>query len=635
MRRWVGCIVTGLFVCAACSGSTASPRATASVASTGDTAVTDSTAGATGGHDLAGLPSNMKPRDVLAGLVGVTTENADPQLTDLAEKARAQLGAVVDDPVTVPSVPGYGGLVRRRSGIAEFLILDMLINGTVLPSQRGAEALSSMEERVGHTVGLDAPDHGESGQEDAETPFSASNAAGSLSGNFTTEINVEAEHSNVKVDLTRTMDGTLNKDSTQSALGVDIHNIESMDFCPDAAGVVPADIESDVKVTAGTTVLQFQIVGHFLGYVNDNADLTSVTGSANVTGLTAVDGAQQDPYTIDMTGLTFPVNGGNVGLVDGGTWTANNSNVQSKVQSVAWDLSESLKEVYTRAQSLWQGNSCVTVQIPDFDTYAPWLPDKDVNFTKGVQPGSSTKFTVQVHQRFEHSNPNLPVAQTLDGEVKLDPPKLSSTPGQSTYEAPNEPDMYYKATFENRSRRGKSVLTGRFYTEEKPPTIGVDGTITSAAGPASETGPITMAPIQFTGQHIRDDGTVEYSVDAPVSGHYSLSIAGVSIGCEDYATEQGTIHLTAHSEARGDNARVWVIEPDPGQSRFDTTVTCKITVARQFSQGSGMIAKYFAALGTMEIPTDPGTTSFDKQRPLPGGSSDHSVAQVTLVPPPP
>jgi hypothetical protein len=79
---------------------------------------------------------------------------------------------------------------------------------------------------------------------------------------------------------------------------------------------------------------------------------------------------------------------------------------------------------------------------------------------------------------------------------------------------------------------------------------------------------------------------------------------------------------------------VWVIHPDPGQSHFDATITCQISVGTQYSNGGGETAKFFAALGDFEIPVDPATTNVDKQRDIPFGN-DHSQAAVTLVPPTP
>ena len=637
-RRTGARVLFSALLVASCSGSSSTSTTGSTPPSHASTAGSSppSTTAPAANHDIASLPSNLTASDDFADLTDTSTKNADPQLVDLANKVRQQLGGAVDGAPTLPSTPAYGGLVRRRSGVVDFLILDLLVAGAVFPSQSGAEALSSMSERVGHTVGLDAPDGPESDHQKEEAPFDSSNAAGSMTGNFSTDISVNAEHSLVKVDLGRTMQATLSKDATQTALGVDIHNVESVDFCPDAAGIVPVDVQSDVSITGGTTTIQFQIVGHFLGSVNDNADLTNVTGSATVTGVKIVDGTSQDPYSIDMTGLNFPVDSTGVGPANGGTWQSNapSAALGGKVAAVAWDLENSLKTIYARAQSLWQHSSCVTVQIPDFDVYGDWLPPKDVDFQRDVAPASTTKFTTQVHHRFEHTNANLPVVQKLPGKVRLDPPTLSSTPGKSTYEAPNNVDESYDATFETRSRRGRSLLKGRFSTTEKPPTIGISGTITTTEGPATLTGPVTMSPILFSNPRLRDAGGTEYYVDAPVTAGLTLSIAGMSVPCKEYSHEEGTIRLVAHSEPRGDKDRVWVIQPDPGQSHFDATITCVVTVGAQYSKGGGETAKFFAALGDFEIPVDPATTNLDKQRTIPGGN-DHSQAAVTLVAPPP
>ncbi len=294
-----------------------------------------------------------------------------------------------------------------------------------------------------------------------------------------------------------------------------------------------------------------------------------------------------------------------------------------------------MNAVLKDVQDLWQNSSCVTVQIPDFSTFASQAPPSDVDFIRDVDPGSTKEFTTQVHHRFLHTNVNAPVTQTLSTEVRLDPPTLSSTPGKSTYEAPNKVGQGNNATFESRSRRGRSVLKGRFYVDEKPPTIGITGMITSTAAAVTLTGQMTMAPIAFADQSIADDGqTTLYSVDAPVSAMITGSMAGAAFPCASYGTEQGTMHLVAHSEPRGDHDRVWVIHPDPALSHFDATTTCLISVGKAFSNGGGISAKFFAALGDFEIPIAPGTTPLDKQRALPFGS-DHSQASVTLLPPPP
>jgi len=275
------------------------------------------------------------------------------------------------------------------------------------------------------------------------------------------------------------------------------------------------------------------------------------------------------------------------------------------------------------------------VQVPDYNTFAPVNKHgSDPDFTKMLDPGGTLSFTTQVHQRFLHSNVNVPVKQTLASDKTLDPAQLGSTPGTSRYTAPNTVNASNDGTFESRSRRGRSVLVGRFRTEEKPPTIGVQGTLTET-GIVSVVATVTAAPVAFTSASIGPNNEQDYAADIPISTTLTLkSIGGIAPPCVAFGTESGTLHVVAHSEARGDDMRVWVLHPDPGQSHFTTKSTCQITVGNAFSGGGGLSAKFFAALGDIEIPYDPASTTVDKSRSL-GPVNDASHAVVTLVAPPP
>ena len=75
-----------------------------------------------------------------------------------------------------------------------------------------------------------------------------------------TDLTVTSDHSLVTADLTRSLQGAFSSPAESSAVSVTIHNVESVDFCPDASGAVPFDIQSDFSMSAGTTTVQFQKV---------------------------------------------------------------------------------------------------------------------------------------------------------------------------------------------------------------------------------------------------------------------------------------------------------------------------------------------------------------------------------------
>jgi hypothetical protein len=421
-----------------------------------------------------------------------------------------------------------------------------------------------------------------------------------------------------------------------------VHNVESVDFCPDVAGAVPVSVASDVTTSTGASTIHFSIDGDFTGTVDDNANLATVAGEAKVSGATVTGNDTSDDYDVGLTGVGFPPAGdGSLGDANAGQYvpTKNNgADIAAAVQAAAIDLKDSLSVVFQAAEGIWQSSGCVTVQIPDFDTYAPRHHGTDpADFVKEIDPGEKLSFTTQVHHRFLHTNVNVPVDQTLATEVSLEPAHLSSTPAKSTYEAPNKESASNQGTFKSQSRRGRSELVGRFFLHEKGPTIGLTGTIKEQSSLATLTGTVTMPPLNFGFGHASDNGNyTEYEVDAPVTANVVLdSLAGLSPPCTAYATEQGTIHLVAHSEARGDADRVWVIHPDPGQSHFDITGTCQISAGNALSGGGGYSAKFFAALGDFEIPTKPATTHVAKQRTIGASITDSSDADVTLVAPPP
>ncbi len=74
-----------------------------------------------------------------------------------------------------------------------------------------------------------------------------------MSGSLSNDLTVSTDHSLVTADLTRSLQGAFSGPTESSSLSVTIHNVESVDFCPDASGAVPVDIQSDYSMSAGTT----------------------------------------------------------------------------------------------------------------------------------------------------------------------------------------------------------------------------------------------------------------------------------------------------------------------------------------------------------------------------------------------
>jgi hypothetical protein len=579
------------------------------------------------------LPQPSDNVGVLGGLLGVPTAPLDGENAGMRDAIAKQLGTAVDGPVPLPpnAVPAAFHAANSDAMVLGFLVIDMTIMSRALPSKLAADTLSGMVKEVGGGPGRDGPDKTPREEQTKTTPFNATSGTSTGTGSMETKVAVQAEHSLVTVDLDRTLALNFTKEGESGTVVVGIHNTESVDFCPDAGGIVPVKVHSVFTMTTAASTVTATIDGTFEGHVDAQAGLASISGNATVTGGTQSGGSTSSDYDASLSGVAL----GASGTVEGGTWQGHGDQALQGVGAALADLQHSIPEIFSGASRMWEKSACVSVQVPDFGAYASPLDAADASHDKEVDPASKTQFTVQVHHRFLHTELNIPVKLTLESAKKIDPTTVSSTPGGATYEAPSKPGEANLVRLESKSVRGATRFAINFHTRDLKPTMSLTGhmvEVINAAARTTFTLDMRMTKVAFAPTGGGTEDQPRYSATAKVSGSITVVFAGVKLPCRVFATESGTIPLVATLLEKDDGSSVWRIKADQNGTNLNFHVTCASVAASRFGANSGEIRKFFAALGEFEIPTEPGTYPVSGSADIPIGH-DTATGKVTVYDP--
>jgi hypothetical protein len=583
---------------------------------------------------IAALPRPADNAAVFAGLLGAPTTPLQGDYAAMRDEIAKQLGPAVDAPVPLPpiAIPASFHSVSSDAMVVGFLVIDMAIVSRALPSKLAADTLSAMVKQVGGGPGRDGPDRVPREEQTQSTPFDATTGSSTATGSMETKTAVQAERSLVTVDLDRTLTLNYTKDGQSGTVVVGIHNTESVDFCPDAGGVVPVKVHSEFTMATPASTVTATIDGTFQGQVDGQAGLASVTGNATVKGVTVTGGSSSDDYDASMSGVTI----GTPGTIDGGTWAGHGDGAEAAVGAAVVDLENSVPTIFDGARRLWQKSACISVQLPDSGSWASYADSDDASTNKDVDPASKTEFTIAVHHRFLHTDVNIPVKLTLETVKKIDPTTVASTPGKATYEAPNKPSQNNKVRLEAKSVRGATRYAINFHTKDLKLKLSLTGHfVEKENGPLSATLTMDMKlkTVVF-GPAGGTDDEPQYEATGTVNGTLVFHFEGLNYPCDVYATESGTVPLIAVLTPKDDDTSVWRIHVDQSGTRLHTTGTCLIlSGSNDFGAGAGEIAKFFAALAEFEVPMDPGTYSVSGTRQIPIGT-DTSTAKVTIYEPP-
>ncbi len=585
------------------------------------------------GNDLAGLPSSLDSVAVLAGLLDTPVQDLDPTLTAIRDQLLAELGDSVKGPVKLP--PAFSSVDARLAAYsaggtdeAGFAVLMMLILGTVMPSQPGAESVAEIAGQVGGESGRDVPDGPKEDSTSTNVPLTGSSAGEQMAGSYAMDVHASQTRSQVTVDLTRHLQMQRTAAGTTATLDMTVTTTVTVDFCPDAGGQVPVHLVTNVSLTAGPDAKQATIEAVLTGQVDDTGALAAVTGTTTIQGNTTSNGNRSNSYDLTVGNLSFPVANGTVGEATGQYSGQSDSDAlaAAKVDFAKIDLDNAIPKLMSALEQIWQGNACVIVEVPDYQFMAQ--PGSSNDPRKEVDPASKSTFQVVVHQRFEHRDLTVPVQQLLSSEQSVDPQQVSPTPGSASYTAPNKRDVSNTDDLRAWSRRGRSDLKVDFHTRNPPLKMGLAGTFTEQAALVTLTGKVTVPATEFTefsaGDHIDYEATVHVAVSV------SMKVQGVTLPCGSvFETETGTAHLTAHAQAIDDTHQVWVIHPDPASMHFTSSTKCQITVGDFLQAGAGFGAKFFAALHDFQVPTEPGSTTVSGTN-AGAGITDTASAKVTV-----
>lgn len=557
------------------SGQTAAP----SIAAPSGAGSPGAPSGAPSGNDLASLPRPTDPRLALGTLLGVPDQPLDPDMAALRDKVLGQLGDAPDAPLTVPPIKltslemGPDGAPAARlasvngsSVLVGFLLIDIAILGKILPSKQSADALAGTVGQVARQGGLDGPDRiPDQPLQSESVPFDATLDSGSrAAGTMETRATVKAERSLVSIELNRqlVLNFTAGSGSTAESgtTTITIHNKGSVDFCPDAGGVVPLKLETSFTMALPSSTVTATVEGEFLALVDDGANHIFTNGGGRVTRLTTSGTNDVDLHLVEIS--MDPS-----GTVIGGGYEGGLSSEEVGRQAVGaalFDLENAVPTILKSAEKAWQQSSCVAIQLPDVGVYAG--PMSDGSGHKDVQPGSRTELKAQVHQRFEHREVNLPMNATLRTEKAIDPTRLPSTPSKLTYQAPDRPDAHNDVILEVVSKRGKSKLTMRFDTTKLYLRAAVNGTINVDQFGNVYDSRLTLKPIDLAQG---DDGS--FHGDATVSWTTTYTPPVPECKPKTFAGTFGT-KITARPDP-GDESRVFVrFTFEPGPVKTETLI---------------------------------------------------------------
>jgi hypothetical protein len=435
---------------------------------------------------------------------------------------------------------------------------------------------------------------------------------------------------------------TITIDASKNGGGATLfHLTDDRDFegtinvCPDATGGVPTTLKVSSKIVSeagGVTTTEVSTGNsEFLGSVNDQATLTSVTQKSN-SDASSTSAAGTGGHSSKISATWTPSSSGALGDLQTGSFTAEIgatgiAKAAEAVKAAGWDTALGAFAVgpaYAAAQELWRRGRCVVVAVTEYKAETPIQTHEQekVQHDEEVDVSSDTKFTVALRHRFDGGSLNKPTtAELTSGKEKISPNKLDGGNGQLTYKADDEDDKEATAQLKSTSNRGIGTLVLKFHTSGKELTLSVQGT--QELGPASATlrSTISIGPAKFSK---KDEKTWEAT--APFSG--TSVLVPPDDDCPNLKiTQSGTLVLTARVEKRGEES-FWVIGYGSGGSSKAVGSGCDEEVTQALAVGGGFGPGLFLGnVGDIVIPIDGGTVRLSGSQGT-GRSSGTATATV-------
>jgi hypothetical protein len=419
--------------------------------------------------------------------------------------------------------------------------------------------------------------------------------------------------------------------------------IGAIDVCPDAAGSVPASLQTTATIvaqTASTTTTKKSTgAATFQGIVDDQATLRSVTQqthSESTTVSASGDGGFSADTSVTWTAAADGeyLGGGSMGSMSGTVTPNGTASSADAANGAGWDIvldGYALQPAYKAAQDLWRHGRCVMVTASDYkaetpiDTTAQGATQHD----ERVDPGSETKFNVGLKHRFGGAVSASTTAILTGGTKTITPNRIDEGSGSLTYKAPDEQDKKATVQLKSTSKRGIGTLVLDFHTGGDALTLTINGTLRQNSGfvGVNTTGEdaITIGPLEFKktfGDTYEASGTWQSTI------HYVTTSPGGTMTCD--GSERGDLTMEARIETR-EGKRVWVIDPkdanvDDGTGRlncFTPPVTIAgVTIGGNIPQdsdgGSGSI--FVDTLRAFTLPVEGGSAAVQGSVSSPRGS---------------
>ena len=371
-----------------------------------------------------------------------------------------------------------------------------------------------------------------------------------------------------KLEMKTDIDETVTDTATGQTVLTDSNKTRlfgQLDACPNAAGLVPASLDTSIEITASTTggpggggssaTGSSDQSSTFEGTTDDTATLGAITQSythhEKFHRSTTTDGDEatsDGEYTVATTGIS---DGVPATIAEGsgfvGGWTGAKSDVKGSGDVTAAMIGQitgsagydfvTMNPAYRHAQDVWRDTRCMIVTAPSYIPMSAFANNAKPTHTEEVDKGSTTQFDVGLDHRYGQTVPPVKIVAELDGKESLDPKTVEKPPGSLTYVAPDQDgkDAYVRLTATSRQGIAKLVLI--FHTGAKKLEVGMNGTLTVSALGVSYTTTISIPKVVL---ELQPDGT--YRGSGPVKG--TMRING-DVPCPTPFKEQGTVVLTA------------------------------------------------------------------------------------------
>ncbi len=290
-------------------------------------------------------------------------------------------------------------------------------------------------------------------------PIEASQTTGDAT--YTSRMDIKLIGSTMEVKLVYTAAVTNPVAYTESATVT-----LSMNVCPDANGEVPLRFSFLFGNAQSGGGEQWGSENQVTGHVNDEGKLDSYDYQATASGSNqpVQVAGNNAPAAHNYVEIQFHGNQpyANPGLPNDFAVSVSRQSseiTQASIDEIGINLvrmsMSMINGIMSMGEDVWTKGYCLKITVPELEAGI-----------KKVEPGSETRFTANVHHKFENAELPLPVIATLsDGQVSVNPSAVKvPAPADFTYKAEAQDGQSATVNLETRSKRGIAKLDLKFTT---------------------------------------------------------------------------------------------------------------------------------------------------------------------------